>query len=194
VRYLGNRSSGRQGEALAREAASRGATVTLIATMPVSMQPPHEVVAVDTAAEMSEAVARFSEQSDIIMMAAAVADFRPKTHSELKMKKRDGVPEVMLEATVDILDRVGGAKRSDQMVVGFAAETDDLRSNAVEKLVSKGADLIVANDVSAPQVGFGHETNAVLIFGPEDFVVEVPLTHKRAVAAAIFDEIAKRRK
>lgn len=194
VRYLGNRSSGRQGEALAREAASRGATVTLIATMPVSMQPPHEVVAVDTAAEMSEAVARFSEQSDIIMMAAAVADFRPKTHSELKMKKRDGVPELMLEATVDILDRVGGAKRSDQMVVGFAAETDDLRSNAVEKLVSKGADLIVANDVSAPQVGFGHETNAVLILGPEDFVVEVPLTHKRAVAAAIFDEIAKRRK
>jgi phosphopantothenoylcysteine decarboxylase/phosphopantothenate--cysteine ligase len=159
----------------------------------VSMQPPHEVVAVETAAEMQAAVERHGAQNDIIVMAAAVADFRPVAQSEAKIKKRDGTPEVTLEPTVDILATLGATKRHDQMIIGFAAETSDLRSNAAEKLVNKGADLIVANDVSAPEVGFGHETNAVLILGPDDYVVEVPLTHKRAVAGAIFDEVVQRR-
>jgi phosphopantothenoylcysteine decarboxylase/phosphopantothenate--cysteine ligase len=194
VRYLGNRSSGRQGVALAREAASRGAIVTLVATMPVAMQPPHNVIEVETAAEMANSVEKYRAESDVFIMAAAVADFRVVTQSDTKIKKRDGVPEVTLEPTADILAALGANKRPDQMIVGFAAETSDLRSNAAEKLVSKGADLIVANDVSAPEVGFGHETNAVLILGPDDFVTEVPLTQKRAVAAAVLDEVARRRK
>ncbi len=193
VRYVGNRSSGKQGIALAREAISRGATVTVVATVPFELSAPHRVVHVDTAEEMLHAVEGEYETADVVVMAAAVADFRPKLEHVEKMKKRDGVPDVTLEPTVDILARIGASKLPGQMIVGFAAETTELRRNAAEKLSKKGADLIVANDVSAPQVGFGHTTNSVLILGPDGFETEVPLTHKRRVAAAIFDEVATRR-
>ncbi len=125
-------------------------------------------------------------------MSAAVADFRPSGVADQKIKKADGVPEVRLEPTEDILASLGRSKREGQVLVGFAAETSDLRANAEGKLLRKGADLIVANDVSAPGVGFAHDTNEVTILGPDSFVVEVPMTDKYAVAAAVLETAAAR--
>src|SRR5690606_24409844 len=121
-----------------------------------------DVVDVDTAAEMEQAVMSRATDIDVFVMAAAVADFRPVAVADQKIKKASGPPEVRLEPTVDILAAVGAQRRPGQTIVGFAAETADLRANAADKLARKGIDLIVANDVSAPGVGFEHDTNAVL--------------------------------
>ena len=121
---------------------------------------------VDTAAEMEHAVLSRADDADVLVMAAAVADFRPVDPVGTKIKKADGVPSVVLEPTTDILAALGARRRPGQTIVGFAAETDDLRANAAEKLARKGIDLIVANDVSAPGAGFEHDTNAVVILGP----------------------------
>jgi len=116
-----------------------------------------------------------------------VADFRPVGVAARKIKKEGGVPEIRLEPTMDILAALGRCRRPGQVLVGFAAETDDLRQNAAAKLRAKGADLIVANDVSAPGVGFEHETNAVVVLDDAGGVVEVPLADKREVARAVVD-------
>jgi phosphopantothenoylcysteine decarboxylase / phosphopantothenate---cysteine ligase len=193
VRFIGNRSSGKQGHAVAEEAAARGAAVTLVTTSDLPAAVGVEVVGVETAAEMADAVLARAVDADVVVMAAAVADFRPVAAAAHKIKKADGVPEVRLEATVDILAELGRTRRPGQVIVGFAAETGDLRANATDKLSRKAIDLIVANDVSAPGAGFEHDTNEVVILAADGTAVEVPLTDKRAVARAVLDAILKLR-
>lgn len=194
VRFIGNRSSGRQGHALAEEAAARGATVTLVTTTSLPVPAGVERVGVATAAEMHEAVLSRSETADIVVMAAAVADFTPVTVAEHKIKKTDGVPIVELRPTADTLAALGASKTPGQTIVGFAAETFDVEANALGKLTRKGADLIVANDVAAPGVGFEHETNSVTILCASGRRHEVGLTSKRAVAREILDLIVDERR
>jgi phosphopantothenoylcysteine decarboxylase/phosphopantothenate--cysteine ligase len=194
VRYVGNRSSGKQGHALADEAAARGATVTLVTTTSRPVAAGIEVVRVETAEEMEQAVTSRSDTSDIVVMAAAVADFRPKAVADAKLKKADGVPDVILEPTPDILAGLGRRKRPEQTLVGFAAETGDVVGAAPAKHLRKGRDLIVANDVSAPGVGFEHDTNAVAILGPSGMRQDVPLSDKRAVARAVLDAVVSHRR
>jgi phosphopantothenoylcysteine decarboxylase/phosphopantothenate--cysteine ligase len=197
VRFLSNRSSGKQGHALAEEAAQRGAKVTLVTTTDRSASRGVDVVRVDTAAEMEHAVLARSDACDVVVMAAAVADFRPVAAQHTKIKKDGGVPDVVLERTVDILATLGERKRPGQTIVGFAAETDDVVENAKAKLTRKGADLIVANDVTAPGAGFEHDTNAVVIVSAETLSFgqshSVALTDKRAVARAVFDAVIETR-
>jgi phosphopantothenoylcysteine decarboxylase/phosphopantothenate--cysteine ligase len=193
VRFIGNRSSGKQGHAVADEAAARGAKVTLVTTTSLPAAAGIDVVRVETAAEMEHAVLSRAEEADLIVMAAAVADFRPVHVAGSKIKKAGGAPEVVLEPTVDILAELGAQRRPGQTIVGFAAETDDLRANAADKLARKGIDLIVANDVSAPGVGFEHDTNAVVILDAHGGALEVPLTDKRAIARAILDAVSTSR-
>ncbi|HEV3225931.1 MAG TPA: bifunctional phosphopantothenoylcysteine decarboxylase/phosphopantothenate--cysteine ligase CoaBC, partial [Acidimicrobiales bacterium] len=150
VRYISNRSSGKQGHALADAAAQRGAKVTLVTTTERPVGPGVEVVRVQTAAEMEHAVLSRSDAHDVVVMAAAVADFRPVTVVDHKIKKDGGVPQIVLEPTADILATLGARKHPGQTIVGFAAETNEVVSNARGKLERKGADLVVANDVAAP--------------------------------------------
>jgi phosphopantothenoylcysteine decarboxylase / phosphopantothenate---cysteine ligase len=194
VRFVGNRSSGKQGHALAAEAVDRGAKVTLVTTASLPAPAAADVVRVETAAEMDEAVRAVASGADVVVMAAAVADFRPVQIADRKLKKRDGVPEIVLEPTVDILAGLGARKRPGQTLVGFAAETDRVRQNALSKLAAKGADLIVANDVTAPGAGFEHDTNRVVILHADGAEREVPLADKRAVARAVFTAVLDRRK
>jgi phosphopantothenoylcysteine decarboxylase/phosphopantothenate--cysteine ligase len=193
VRFVGNRSSGKQGHALAAEAAGRGAKVTLITTVALPAPASADVVRVETAAEMDDAVSAVASAADVVVMAAAVADFRPAAVAERKIKKHGGVPEIVLEPTVDILAGLGASKPPGQTLVGFAAETDQVRQNASSKLVAKGADLIVANDVTAPGAGFEHDTNHVVILNADGTEREVPLADKRAVARAVFNAVLDRR-
>jgi phosphopantothenoylcysteine decarboxylase / phosphopantothenate---cysteine ligase len=193
VRFVGNRSSGKQGHALADEAAARGAKVTLVTTVALPVPAGVDVVRVETAAQMDEAVRAVASGADVVVMAAAVADFRPAHVSEHKIKKQAGAPDIVLEPTVDILAGLGQRKRPDQTLVGFAAETDRVRQNATSKLVAKGADLIVANDVTAPGAGFEHDTNHVVILNADGTEREVPLAEKRAIARAVFDAVLHRR-
>jgi phosphopantothenoylcysteine decarboxylase/phosphopantothenate--cysteine ligase len=164
----------------------------LVTTSPRTAPAGVEVVAVDTAAEMHDAVLERAD-ADVVVMAAAVADFRPVTVEDQKLKKAAGIPEIRLEPTVDILAALGAAKRPGQTLVGFAAETTDVEANARGKLAAKGADLLVANDVSAPEVGFEHDTNAVVIHSATGPDVEVPLSGKAAVADAVVDSIVAHR-
>jgi phosphopantothenoylcysteine decarboxylase/phosphopantothenate--cysteine ligase len=138
---------------------------------------------------MQHAMTEAAADHEVIVMAAAVADFRPQVAAPGKIKKRDGTPEIVLEPTPDILADLGAAKRGGQVLVGFAAETDDLIANATAKLRSKRLDLIVANDVGAPQVGFAHDTNAVTLLRPDAEPVEIDLASKRDVARAVIDTI-----
>ena len=193
VRFVGNRSSGKQGHALAAEAAARGAKVSLVTTVDQPVPPQADVVRVETAAEMEDAVRAAEASADVVVMAAAVADFRPARVAERKLKKQAGVPEITLEATPDILAGLGTRKRPGQTIVGFAAETDQVRQNAAAKLAAKGIDLIVANDVTAPGAGFEHDTNHVVIIDADGAEREVPLADKRAIARAVFDAVTQRR-
>jgi phosphopantothenoylcysteine decarboxylase/phosphopantothenate--cysteine ligase len=193
VRFIGNRSSGKQGHAVAEEAAARGAKVTLVTTTSLPASAGIDVVRVNTAAEMEHAVLSRADDAELIVMAAAVADFRPVKVADSKIKKAGGLPDVVLEPTADILAALGAQRRPGQTIVGFAAETDDLRANATEKLARKGIDLIVANDVSAPGVGFEHDTNAVVILDSAGGARDVPLTDKRAIARAILDAVSTTR-
>ncbi|MFP3906938.1 MAG: bifunctional phosphopantothenoylcysteine decarboxylase/phosphopantothenate--cysteine ligase CoaBC [Acidimicrobiales bacterium] len=192
VRFIGNRSSGKQGFALAAEARARGAEVVLVTS---AAPPPSlgvEVVTVESAAQMLDAVRAHAASADIVVMAAAVADFRPVEVADTKLKKHDGAPRIVLEPTVDILAELGRDKPSGQILVGFAAETEDVVANARDKLARKNADLIVANDVSAPHVGFEHDTNAVMIIGTDGMDHTVGLTDKRSVARAVIDAVVAR--
>jgi phosphopantothenoylcysteine decarboxylase/phosphopantothenate--cysteine ligase len=193
VRFVGNRSSGKQGHALAAEAAARGAKVTLVTTVELPVPPHSDVIRVETAAEMEEAVHAAGASADVVVMAAAVADFRPAQVAGRKLKKQAGVPEITLEPTPDILAGLAARKRPGQTIVGFAAETDEVRKNAAAKLAAKGIDLIVANDVSAPGAGFEHDTNQVVIMDADGTEREVPLADKRAIARAVFDAVTQRR-
>jgi phosphopantothenoylcysteine decarboxylase / phosphopantothenate---cysteine ligase len=189
VRYVGNRSSGKMGHAIANEAARRGARVVLVTTSSVPSAPDVEIVRVESAEQMHNAVlARFGN-SDVVVMAAAVADFRPKAIAPHKLKKHDGVPEVVLEPTVDILAALGEAKRGDQVVVGFAAETEQLRERAAAKLAAKRVDLMVANDVSAPDAGFEVDTNRAVLLDASGNAEETPLLTKVALAGTVLDRI-----
>ena len=195
VRFIGNRSSGKQGYAIAAALARRGASVSLVSTVSLPPPPGVAVVAVETAAEMEAAVAERFDRADAVIMAAAVADFRPKSPAGAKIKKSEGPPDVILEPTPDILAGLGRRRRPGQVIVGFAAETvtpagRDLRAHALDKLESKGADLIVANDVAAPGVGFAHDTNAVLIVGHDGLEIPVPLADKHEVAEAVVDALS----
>jgi phosphopantothenoylcysteine decarboxylase/phosphopantothenate--cysteine ligase len=189
VRFIGNRSSGKQGHALAEAAARRGARVCLVTTASLPVTGAIDVVPVVSAAEMHDAVMARAATADVVVMAAAVADFRPVTVATEKIKKAGGPPEIRLEPTVDILAELGRVKRPGQVLVGFAAETTDVAAHARGKLEAKGADLLVANDVSAPATGFEHDTNEVVIYGATGSVVSVPLTTKDGVAQRILDAV-----
>jgi phosphopantothenoylcysteine decarboxylase/phosphopantothenate--cysteine ligase len=189
VRFIGNRSSGKQGHALAEVALRRGAKVVLVTTAALASSPSIERVQVETAAQMLGAVEAHAAVADVVVMAAAVADFTPVTVADRKLKKRDGTPSVELQPTVDILAGLGAARRPGQTLVGFAAETTDVESNAAEKLAKKGVDLLVANDVSAPGVGFEHDTNAVVVLRADGTRQNVALTDKYAVAGAVLDAV-----
>jgi phosphopantothenoylcysteine decarboxylase/phosphopantothenate--cysteine ligase len=191
VRVITNRSSGKQGYALAEVARSRGAQVTLVTTVDRPAPAGVEVVSVGSASDMEQAVVPRQREFDVIVMAAAVADFRPKAPSDRKIKKEDGLSELVLEPTHDFLVDLGQRKPPGQVLVGFAAETDDLRTNAAGKLRRKNLDLIVGNDVSAPGVGFEHDTNAVILLLPDGTEQDVPLTDKHHVAAAVWDAVAR---
>ena len=193
VRFIGNRSSGKQGHALAAEAARRGARVTLVTTAALPVGPGIDVVPVETAVEMERAVLEGSDDADVLVMAAAVADFRPKAVADTKISKADGVPEIVLEPTPDILSTLGRRRRPGQTLVGFAADTRDVVDRAAAKRADKGIDLIVANDVSAPGVGFEHDTNAVVIIADDGSEHEVRLTDKQTVARAVLDVVVARR-
>ena len=201
VRFLGNRSSGKQGEAVAIEAAARGASVVLVTAAADRPVPPGvEVVRVETAAEMEAEVMGRAATADAVVMAAAVADFRPKAAADAKLPKDEGAPDLVLEPTADIVAALGRAKPVGQVLVGFAAETpagaDDLRTRAARKLRAKGLDAIVANDVTAPGAGFGHDTNAAVILEDDGSggITEhdVALTSKRELAAVVLDLVARR--
>jgi len=189
VRFITNRSSGKQGHALAAAAVRRGAEVVLVTTSNRPRPVGAEIVEVETAAQMEDAVLDRSAAAQVVVMAAAVADFRPKVVVDTKLHKSDGVPDLVLEATNDILAEVGRRRRPGQVLVGFAAETHDMSGRARAKLVAKGVDLMVANDVSAPEVGFDHDTNEVTIFGSDGTVTKVALASKEAVADAVLDQV-----
>jgi len=200
VRVITNRSSGKQGYALAEAAIARGARVTLVTTVDRPAPPGLvEVVAVESAADMQAAVMPRATTQDVVIMAAAVADFRPKEIADHKIKKGDSVvggalvPELILEPTHDFLVDLGRSKGAGQIIVGFAAETDNVIDNARAKLARKNLDLIVANDVSAPNVGFAHDTNEVTILPAHGVPQRVSLTTKRAVADRILDAIVQER-
>jgi phosphopantothenoylcysteine decarboxylase/phosphopantothenate--cysteine ligase len=191
VRYLGNRSSGRMGNALAVEALCQGARVTLVTTAgPPPAHPGLDVVEVSTAAEMLEAVRAGLRGADVLVMAAAVADYRPAAQSPRKLKKRDAPLHLELVPTVDVLSEVReDAARQGVMVVGFAAETDDLLANARAKLERKGLELIVANDVG---VGMGGEENAVVVIAREGVVAELARAPKTEIARRLLEIIGER--
>ncbi len=189
VRVIANRSSGKQGHALAAEAVSRGASVVLVTTAEIPAPAGAEVLHVETAQQMHDAVMSRWPTCDVAVMAAAVADFRPVDPAGNKMKKEAGAPQIVLEPTTDILAAMGAVKQAGQTLVGFAAETDDMIANAAKKIAKKNLDLIVANDVSAPGVGFSHATNAVSILGADGSRVDVALADKRLVARAVLDSV-----
>ena len=190
VRYVGNRSTGKQGYAMAEAAIARGAEVTLISTVELEVPVGVDLVSVESASQMHEAVLERAD-ADVIIMAAAVADFRPADTSDSKIKKDGGPPELLLEATVDILSNLGSSKLPGQVVVGFAAETDELIAHARMKLEKKNVDVIVANDVSAPEVGFAHETNEVTILEANGCQRHVSLRSKRQIADEVLDTVVE---
>ena len=193
VRFLGNRSSGRMGFAIADAAASQGARVVLVAA-PSELPTPAGVERIDvvSARDMEAAVAAHDGSVDAVVMAAAVADFRPDEELADKWRRTDGPPTVRLVPNPDILagvvSRRGGARRP--VVVGFAAQTGALESAATEKLAAKGVDVLVANDVSLPGIGFEHDENAVLILHRDGRRHEVPRAPKRIVAEAVLAALA----
>jgi phosphopantothenoylcysteine decarboxylase/phosphopantothenate--cysteine ligase len=193
VRVITNRSSGKQGYAIAAEAAARGAHVVLVTTTDRAVPPGvAEVVPVASAADMEAAVLPRSTAADIVVMAAAVADFRPKAPPDRKLKKDEGVPEIVLEPTHDFLVDLGKGKPAGQVLVGFAAETEDAEASAERKLRSKRLDLIVVNDVGAPGAGFEHDTNEVVILGADGTREKLPLMSKAEVARAVVDAAVRR--
>jgi phosphopantothenoylcysteine decarboxylase/phosphopantothenate--cysteine ligase len=195
VRYISNRSSGKMGYALAEASRRRGARVLLVSG-PTRIEPPAVSVleTVRTAKEMAEAVARHAETATVVVMAAAVADFRPAIAHAGKIKKRQGVPTVKLEPTTDILSEISGRRRDGQIIVGFAAETDHLIENAAAKLRAKRLDLLVANDVSQNGAGFDVDTNIVTLLFPDGHNLPLEKMSKLEVANRVLDEVVEMRR
>jgi len=194
VRFLGNRSSGRQGYALAATALARGAEVTLVAANVALPDPPGaEVVRVTTAEEMRRAVLVAAAAADAVVMAAAVADFRPAATSPTKIKKTEADPEpIVLARTPDILAELSAARaRPGQVVVGFAAETDDVLAHGAAKLARKGCDLLVVNRVGA-DAGFESTDNEAVVLGADGSRTDVALGPKEALADVVWDLVVKR--
>ena len=191
VRHLTNPSSGKMGYALARVAKRRGAEVTLVSG-PTSLNSPYGVkeIRVTTAKEMHQAVVEQMVQVDAVVMAAAVSDYRPKVTASEKIKKSDDKESLELERTDDILFRLGELK-NNQILVGFAAETENLLENAKEKLQQKNLDFIVANDLTAASAGFGSDTNEVTILWPGGEVENLPLEGKEVIAAHIWNRVER---
>jgi phosphopantothenoylcysteine decarboxylase / phosphopantothenate---cysteine ligase len=187
VRYIGNRSSGKMGNALAIEAASRGAKVILVTSAPAPDVAGVDVVQVESAADMAEAVWSAAPQARVAVLAAAVADFRPRDPAAGKLRRGDGPPRIELEPTPDILAGVA-AMEPRPFLVGFAAETGSL-DRAREKARTKGVDLLVANDVTEPGAGFGTDTNRVALITPDGTVEQWESAEKREVAHRLWDRI-----
>jgi phosphopantothenoylcysteine decarboxylase / phosphopantothenate---cysteine ligase len=195
VRVIANRSTGKQGYAIAIEAVARGAKVTLISTADLPTPFGVSLVQVETAQQLMDAVNVEAKSADVVIMAAAVADVRPVRAAAHKLKKDpltgliSDLGAIELEATPDILAGLGKNKPAGQVLVGFAAETENLVANAQSKLERKGADLIVANDVSQDGVGFAHATNAVTLVARDAEPVEVALTDKRSIARSVLNAV-----
>jgi len=192
VRFITNRSSGKMGYALAKIAKRRGAEVTLV-TGPTSLPLPRKDIKwipVRSAEEMRKAVLTHFEGASVVIKAAAVSDYRPKTISEKKIKKGDSDTTLTLERTEDILGEIG-KKKANRILVGFAAETEDLIAHAKKKLKEKNLDLIVVNDVTQPGAGFGLDTNQVKIVYPSGQVRDLPLMSKEEVSKVILDDTVR---
>jgi len=189
VRYISNHSSGKMGYAVARAAHERGADVLLISG-PVGIECPEGVklVSTATAEEMCKAVLDNFGNCDVVVMAAAVADYRPAEVSETKIKKNDDEMVLRLVRTPDILKKLGTIK-GNRILVGFSAETDHLTDNAMKKLESKNLDMIVANDVTMEGAGFGTDTNIIKIIKRDGTVIDLPLMSKLEAAHRILDEV-----
>jgi phosphopantothenoylcysteine decarboxylase/phosphopantothenate--cysteine ligase len=195
VRFISNRSSGKMGYAIAAAAAARGAMVTLV-TGPTKLPVPAgivETVSVETAAEMETAVLPRAETQDVIVQCAAVADFRPARTAAQKIKKGDGLTVIELAPTNDFSVTLGERKSPGQILIGFAAETENLDSNARAKLARKNLDLIVANDVTKEGAGFDADTNIVTLIPHTGIATPFPVMSKGAVAHAIWDWVARNR-
>lgn len=194
VRFLSNASSGKMGHALAEEAHERGAEVVLISG-PTHLAPPRGVahVPVTTAAEMRREVLARAGQCHIVIMAAAVSDFRPRVTSVRKIKKETAEAVIALERTEDILQEIG-AEKGTRILVGFAAETDNVIAHAMAKREGKNLDLIVANDITKPCAGFGSDTNVAVLIDKTGAVVELPLLTKRELAVKIIDRVMELKK
>lgn len=190
VRFLSNRSSGKMGFALARAAVSRGARVTMVAA-PTSLLPPSgvEFIPVETALEMHQTVMDYFPQMDVVIKAAAVADYRPARTSRQKIKKGSDHLVLELEKNPDILLELGRRKQPRQVLVGFAAETENLVEAALEKVEKKNLDLLVANDVTQPGAGFETDTNIVKLIYRNGEVVNLPLMNKPDLAGRILDAV-----
>ena len=195
VRYIGNRSSGKMGYAIAEAAARLGAEVTLISG-PSFLQPPAgvEFFGVESAREMRQLVQERFPACDIVIKAAAVADYRVKNVSDQKIKKNDAELTLVLEKNPDILKELGEMKQPHQTLVGFAAETQNLLQYAKGKLEKKNLDMIVANDVSKPQAGFNVDTNLIKLLKRDGSIEELPLMSKKELAYIILDRVMKLRK
>ncbi|MCL4257052.1 MAG: bifunctional phosphopantothenoylcysteine decarboxylase/phosphopantothenate--cysteine ligase CoaBC [Anaerolineales bacterium] len=191
VRVIANRSSGKQGYALAQAALDMGAQVTLVSG-PTALTPPvgAHLLRVQTAVEMRDAVLQHAAAADLLLMAAAVADFRPSQAADKKIKRAEGVPTVELAANPDILKEVSQQAKKPRVLVGFAAESNDLLANAQGKLASKGLDMIVANDVSAQDAGFEVDTNRVILLSKDGGQEELPLLSKYEVARKVLEKAA----
>jgi phosphopantothenoylcysteine decarboxylase/phosphopantothenate--cysteine ligase len=189
VRYITNHSTGKMGYALAENCARRGAEVTLV-TGPVSIVPPLfvNVVNITSAAEMAEAVKSRAAEQDIIIKAAAVADYTPAVTYDEKVKKKDGDSAIELTRTEDILAWLGANRKSGQFLCGFSMETENMLENSRAKLAKKNVDMIIANNLKVAGAGFGTDTNVVTII-TEDDCRELPIMSKSEVAAAIVDAI-----
>jgi phosphopantothenoylcysteine decarboxylase/phosphopantothenate--cysteine ligase len=190
VRFVGNRSSGKMGVAIATEALARGASVVLVLG-PGTMSPPPgvDLVRVETAEEMRTSVLEHVD-ADAIVMAAAVADFRPKVAADRKLKKDQGVPDLVFEPTPDILREIAAARRPGQVIVGFAAETDDVEAAGRAKLADKQLDLLVANAVGRPATGFGADTNDAAILRASGDDTPLRTWTKTELAGALWDRVA----
>ena len=191
VRYITNRSTGKMGYAIAEMAAHRGAKVTLVSG-PTSLDVPANVerISIESSAQLCEAVLANGADADVVIQAAAPADFRPKHMADQKIKKTGENMTLELEATTDIAAELGRRKREGQILVAFAAETNDVLENAQKKLVKKNADLIVANDVSRSDAGFGVDTNVITLISRSD-VRALDKMSKRAAADAILSRICE---
>lgn len=192
VRFISNRSTGKMGYALAKRAALRGADVVLISG-PVSIAPPEnvKVINIESAEDMFNAVVKESEDADVIIKSAAVADYRPVTVSDEKIKKENGgMNEIKLERTKDILAYLGEHKKDGQILCGFSMETQNLMENSVKKLNKKNADMIVANSIKDANAGFGVDTNVITIITKDD-AVAYPVMTKDEVADEIINAVVK---